>query len=184
MQAARIAKETPMTLLFQYGSNCDESQLNGDARLKGDALFISIAQTVEDYKLVFDVWSNGRNCAAADIVTSPGNKVWGVLYEVPDYLIERDSAHARGRTAMDDIEAEGKVYKRDTIAVRKPDGKIVTALTYRVIDPKDGLETGLDYVGYIVRGLRAHGVDEHYIAEVKQTAASNNPKIAEAIQKL
>jgi cation transport regulator ChaC len=173
-----------VAVLFQYGSNCDEGQLNGDERLHGDARFISIAETVEDYKLVFDVWARRRGCAAADIVSSTGKKVWGILYEVPDYLIARETAHVRGRVAMDDIEAEGKVYKRESIAVRKPDGEIVTALTYRVIEPKEGLETNIEYVGYIVKGLRDHGVEDAYIETVKRTASENNPKIAEAVAKL
>jgi gamma-glutamylcyclotransferase len=173
-----------VALLFQYGSNCDETQLNGDARMKGDAKFISIARTVDDFTLVFDVWAEGRGCAAADIVPSPGHKVWGVLYDVPDYLIARDTAHKSGRRAMDDIEAEGKVYKRVFIAVERQDGRVVTALVYLVIAPQTGLKTNLKYVGYIVKGLRDHGIDEAYIAEVKQTAASNNPSIAGDIAQL
>lgn len=82
-----------MTLVFQYGSNCLDSQINGVDRLRGDARFIGIAQTVDDFRLSFDVWSNGRNCAAANIIPYPGNKVWGALYEIPDYLIDWDSAN-------------------------------------------------------------------------------------------
>ena len=173
-----------MALLFQYGSNCDEGQINGDDRLRGDAKFISIAETVDDFELTFDVWATGRGCAAADIQMKTGHKVWGVLYEIPDYLIERESAHSKGRRAMDDIEAEGIVYRRQPITVRKPDGQIVTAQTYVVMSPRQGLETNLEYVGYIVRGLRAHSVNDEYIAHVKQIAASNNPNIADSIAKL
>jgi hypothetical protein len=104
-------------LLFQYGSNCDEGQINGKNRLRGDAHFISIAQTVDDFKLVFDAWAKGRRCAAADIVLAPANKVWGVLYEIPHYLLRRETAYKRDGRAMDDIEAEGKVYKRESISV-------------------------------------------------------------------
>jgi hypothetical protein len=173
-----------MALLFQYGSNCDEDQLNGKDRLNGDARFISIAETVDDFSLVFDVWAKRRGCAAADIVNTPSHKVWGVLYEVPDYLITRETAHAQGRRAMDDIEGESKVYKRESISVRKPDGQIITALTYRVIAPKDGLQTNIEYVRYIVKGLRDHGVAAEYIDTVKRTAMLNNPAIAESVAKL
>lgn len=34
-----------MALLFQYGSNCLDSQINGAERLRGDARFIGIAET-------------------------------------------------------------------------------------------------------------------------------------------
>jgi hypothetical protein len=54
-----------MTLVFQYGSNCSESEMNSEARLCSDARFIDIAETVEDYELAFDVQSTGRGCAAS-----------------------------------------------------------------------------------------------------------------------
>ncbi|MGA2299947.1 MAG: gamma-glutamylcyclotransferase family protein [Candidatus Acidiferrum sp.] len=79
--------EEPMALVFQYGSNCLGSEINSNNRLCGDAQFLDIAETVEDFELAFDVQSAGRGCAASDIVRRPGGKVWGVLYEVPDYLI-------------------------------------------------------------------------------------------------
>jgi hypothetical protein len=96
-----------MALVFQYGSNCSESQFNSQERLCGDAKFVTIAETVDDRQLAFDVWSRGRACAASDIVASPGNKVWGVVYDVPDFLMARDTAAKRKRKSLDAIEGEG-----------------------------------------------------------------------------
>ena len=45
----------PAVLVFQYGSNCLESEINSKERLCGDAKFTAIAQTVEDFELAFDV---------------------------------------------------------------------------------------------------------------------------------
>ena len=167
-----------MTLVFQYGSNCLDSEINSKKRLRGDAKFVDIAETVEDFELAFDVQSAERGCAASDIVRKPGGKVWGVLYEVPDYLIARETAKARGRKSFDQIEGEGTNYKRETIKVCRPDGEIVPALTYTVKSPKPGLKTNIDYVRHIVSGLREHGVQDEYIAKVKAIAAANNPDIA------
>ena len=100
-----------MALVFQYGSNCSESQINSSKRLCGDAMFIGKA-AVEDFQLAFDVLSEHRRCAAADIVSKPGSKVWGALYTVPDYLIGRETAKAKGRKSMDAIEGEGRNYRR------------------------------------------------------------------------
>jgi len=125
-----------MAPVFQYGSNCLDSQINSQDRLCGDAKFIDIAETVDDFQLAFDVWSTNRRCAASDIVTSPGNKVWGALYEVPDSLLERKTAAAQNRKSLDAIEGEGGNYRREAIAVRRDNGLIVTALTYRVQSPK------------------------------------------------
>jgi gamma-glutamylcyclotransferase (GGCT)/AIG2-like uncharacterized protein YtfP len=173
-----------MAIVFQYGSNCLESQMNGEERLCGDARFLDIAQTVEGFELAFDVWSNNRGCGASDIVRKPGSKVWGVLYEVPDYLLSRDTARARRRKSLDQIEGEGTNYKREIIEVRRPNDEIVTALTYTVKSPQPNLKTSLTYVGYIVAGLREHGVNEEYIARVKTVAIANNPDIAAEVRAL
>jgi hypothetical protein len=66
-----------MALVFQYGSNCSDSEINSKSRLCGDAQFVDIAETVEDFELAFDVQSTGRGCAASDIVRKPGSKVYG-----------------------------------------------------------------------------------------------------------
>jgi hypothetical protein len=68
---------------------------------------------------------------------------------------------------LDDSEGEGTNYKRETIAVRRNDGSIVSALTYRVRNPQQDLKTNLEYVGYIVEGLGDQGVQEDYLEIVK-----------------
>lgn len=173
-----------MALVFQYGSNCLDSEINSKNRLCGDARFVDIAETVGDFELAFDVQSTGRGCAASDVVKKLGSKVWGVLYEVPDYLIDRKTAKARRRKSFDEIEGEGTNYKRETIRVCCPDGKIVSALTYTVQCPKAGLKTNIDYVRHIVYGLGERGVSDAYIAKVKAIAAANNPDIAAEVEKL
>lgn len=174
-----------MTLVFQYGSNCSEEQINSEDRLQGDAAFQAIAETVEDYQLAFDVWSNNRNCAAADIIPTPGSKVWGVLYEIPTWLITRGTARARGRSrSLDAIEGEGTNYRRIEIDVRRSDGEIVTATTYIVIAPKTGLQTNLDYVRHIITGFRERGINPEYIESVKLIAAENNSSIANDVREL
>jgi len=173
-----------MALVFQYGSNCAESQINGKDRLCGDAKFVAIAETVDGYRVAFDVWSTARGCAASDIIASPGNKVWGVLYDVPDFLIGRQTAAKHNRKSLDAIEGEGTNYARYSIPVKSTTGQTFTAITYRVIHPKSDLKTGLEYVGYIVSGLREHGVAEEYVAHVKATAIANNPTIAVQLEAL
>jgi hypothetical protein len=67
---------------------------------------------------------------------------------------------------------------------RSPNGDLLAATTYRVINPRAGLRTNVEYVGYIVRGLREHGVAAEYIANVKAIAIVNNPTIAAAVHAL
>jgi hypothetical protein len=101
--------------------------INSDDRLCGDAKSIDIARTDGDFELAFDVHSKKRGCAASDIVESPGQKVWGVLYEVPEDLMRKDAAKAQGRKSFDEI--EGPKYRRETIIVRRPNGEAVEAIT-------------------------------------------------------
>jgi cation transport regulator ChaC len=173
-----------MTLVFQYGSNCLDSEINGSSRLCGDAKFVDAAETVEEFELAFDVKSIGRGCAASDIVRKPGGKVWGVLYEVPDYLMSRETANPRGRRSFDEIEGEGTNYKREKIRVVRPNGEVVSALTYTVTHPRDGLKTNLNYVRLILCGLRRRNISNEYINKVKKIAAANNPDISEGVEAL
>jgi hypothetical protein len=44
-----------MAIVFQYGSNCLNSEINSPLRLCGDARFLDIAETVEEFELAFDL---------------------------------------------------------------------------------------------------------------------------------
>jgi hypothetical protein len=61
-----------------------------------------------------------------------------------------------------DSEGEGKNYEREAITVRRNNGAIVKAITYRVRNPNPDLKTSVEYVGYICYGLRERGVREDY----------------------
>ena len=168
-----------MAIVFQYGSNCSTARLNGGDRLDGAAIPMGIARTVEDYALAFDVWSDKNGCAASNIVKTPGKKVWGVLFDVPDERISRETS-PKGKNSFDAIERDR--YRRHWIQVSRPNGSVVTALTYVVKCSEQGLQTNLDYVRHIVLGLREQGVPDEYIHEVKAIAAANNPENAEAVE--
>lgn len=42
-------------------------------------------------------------------------KVWGVVYDIPDYLIGKATAKAHNRKSLDAIEGEGTNYKQEFI---------------------------------------------------------------------
>jgi hypothetical protein len=62
--------------------------------------------------------------------------------------------------------------------------KMQIALTYRFKSPQGGLKTSLEYVGYIVNGLRERGAPEDYIASVKAIAIQNNPDLAASLAEM
>ncbi len=171
-----------MALVFQYGSNCSEVRLNSRDRMRGDATRLGLAETVDNYELRFDVWSTTNRCAASDIVAGGDAPVKGVLYEVPDWLMSRETVKGKGRKSFDAIEGESTNYRRRKIRVRKcADGSIVDAVTYVVKTPTSGLETSANYVRHIVGGLRENGACEAYIKRVKDAAVANNSAIEKEV---
>jgi hypothetical protein len=171
-----------MTLVFQYGSNTSSERLNHNNRLRGDAKDLGLVYTQENYELDFNVWSNSNDCAASDIKQGGGRKIWGVLYNVPDHLIDRSTSG--DRKSFDAI--EGNHYERSTILVCWPDGSPVEGdvITYTVREPQTDLKTSLDYVSHIIAGLREHNAPVEYIEYAKERIVSNNPELASKIQPL
>ena len=67
-----------MVYYFAYGSNMDAAQMRErcpSARAVGIARF-------PDHRLAFTRMATTRRCGVADAVPSPGDDVWGVVYEV------------------------------------------------------------------------------------------------------
>lgn len=170
-----------MALVFQYGSNMSSEHLNSEERLNGDAHPVGIAYTKENHELVFDIWSSGNECAAANLLIGTGRPICGVLYEIPDRLITRETAHPR--RSLDAIEGEGTNYSREEISLCYPDGTRVQApvITYIGLYHREGIETSISYASHILRGLREHNVADEYVEYVKSRIISNNPSLSEEV---
>jgi cation transport regulator ChaC len=167
-----------MTLVFQYGSNMSVARLNHADRLAGDAKVVGIATTIEPFELAFTVWSKTNACAAADIITGKaGRSIYGVVYDIPDFLLSRESARKHNRKSLDSIEGEGTNYVSKTIDLSKADGAKLTAITYVVKDPSAGLKTSLAYVQHIFDGLEEHNMPEDYRQYVVSRVIENNPEL-------
>jgi cation transport regulator ChaC len=167
-----------MPLIFQYGSNCTAARLNGPNRLIVHAADRGRAQTVEDFDITFDVYSQTNGCAAADFIATPGRSTWGVLYEVPEDFIRGEQPG--GQRTLEQI--EGNRYAPETITVRNEAGEEILATTFLVkpSERREGLWTSAAYVSWIVYGLRAHGVPEEYIAHVIEVALETNRRAIQA----
>jgi nucleoside phosphorylase len=163
-------------LIFQYGSNTSPARLNSPERLLGAATPLGAVETADPYELSFTVWSDGNQCAAADLVAGAGRRIWGVLYDIPDHLITRESA--RGRRSMDQI--EGPRYNRVPIALLDPAGLAGgrPTFTYLVREPRQGLRTSSAYARHILAGLQEFHVPEDYLAYVRDRIRLNNPTLA------
>jgi hypothetical protein len=170
-----------MALVFQYGSNMNAERLNGEDRLKGDARPLGIASTQDDFQFIFDILSNPKEPrAAADIVPGRGRKIWGVIYEIPDYLIGRKTAAAKNRKSLDAIEGEGTNYERLRIKLNWPDGRPVdkAVLTYVGRARQADIKTNQDYVNHVLTGLASHDFPTDYVNYVRSVITHNNPTLA------
>jgi len=170
-----------MPPVFQYGSNCDEVRLNAPKRLVGDALYLGRAQTLDEYEIAFDVWSQTNACAASNLVpvVGTGRRSWGVLYEIPADLIR--GKRADGRRTLAQI--EGSRYEERPIRVRDTNGVEIEVTTFLVKpdEQRSGLWTSFDYVQHIVNGLRAHEVPEEYVQRVIDIAIRTNTRTAQPV---
>jgi hypothetical protein len=166
-----------MPLLFQYGSNTNAERLNEPKRLGGAATDRGRAETIDEYDLAFDVWSQGNNCAASDLIPAlgTGRHAWGVLYDVPADRI-RGRNRSDGKKTMEEI--EGNLYEETTIHICDNAGVEVEATTFTVKPDakRPGLWTSADYVRHIVCGLRAHDVPEAYVQRVIDIATETNQR--------
>jgi hypothetical protein len=171
-------------LYFAYGSNMDSQRLNGHDRLKGDAHAVGLVCTQQEFELEFTVPSEGNRCAAATLAPESGRIIWGVLYEVPDYLVTRETSG--NRKSLDAIEGECTNYRRAGIKLNYPDGSPVVeeVITYLAKQRTTGQRTSPDYVGYIIRGLREHKAPEEYVGYVKTQIRTNNPALHDGIAHL
>lgn len=177
-----IADDSTMALVFQYGSNMSVARLNGEDRLTGDAKPICVAKTIEPFELIFSVWSKSNNCAAADLLPSKtGRNIYGVLYEVPDFLLSRDTAKQKSRKSLDAIEGEGTNYVRATIGLIANDGEKARAITYLVKNRQVNLKTSAAYVGHILAGLREHNMPYEYYQYVRSKIIENNGDLRDAL---
>jgi hypothetical protein len=165
-------------LIFQYGSNLSTARLNGPERLGGGARVIGVAHTVTNFEFGFPVWGGINGCAAAGILPGGARPVWGVVYEIPDALVTHG-----GRSdgpSLDEIEDEGRDYRRGPIDLRMVDGSAPGApvQTYHPHRPRTGLRTEWHYVRHILAGAHEHALPGDYQAWLRERILANNPALA------
>ena len=109
-----------------------------------------------DHRLAFLRRSIRWGGGAADIVESPGDSVWGVLWELPFGLRELDAK-----------EAAGDAYRRRPVTVRL-NGATVSAVAYEVIEkePVDVRPTR-EYLDTMLEGAKEHGLPEEWVSRIE-----------------
>lgn len=142
-------------LYFAYGSCMSPEDLARDVsefELIGPAL-------VRGFRLGFTRYSRARRGGVADLVPDITGLVEGVLYRLP---IEQ-------LAALDEREGAPDNYRRDFIAVRRPDGALFDGvLTYVVADKaSEEFPPHPDYVATILTGATAY-LSPHYVEKIRE----------------
>jgi len=175
-----LGANPPDAIIFQYGSNTDTRRLNANDRLNTQARSMGLASTIDPYIFKLGVPSDRHGCTAT-IERGGEDCVWGVLYKVPEYLVERDTQTPQRWKSLDQIEAEGRNTRRVIIRVRRVDGEELSAISYVGMRTQEGLITTAQYGTFILQGLKSHGAPVEYIEKVREVIIGNNPDIGGAI---
>jgi gamma-glutamylcyclotransferase (GGCT)/AIG2-like uncharacterized protein YtfP len=134
---------------FAYGSNMDQQQMKErcpESKLLGKGIVLG-------YKLVFTIYSPKRKCGCADIVSSPKDEVWGLIYSVSENDLKR----------LDEYEKAPISYKRIQVEVMDESGNKVKAETYEVVNKSpEYLKPSRDYLSKLTTAAKTFSFPEKY----------------------
>jgi len=138
---------------FAYGSNVDAVEVDGRT-----APSLGVAR-LDDHRLAFTRRSVRTGTGVADVISAPGEVVWGVLYELePDQV-----------SALDAKEGLGWAYGRVSRRVRTPAGEEVDAFLYTVLHKEAEQVPPSDaYLARLLRGARRHGLPADYVQALER----------------
>ncbi|MFN2115653.1 MAG: gamma-glutamylcyclotransferase family protein [Anaerolineae bacterium] len=142
-------------LYFAYGSNMLVARLTeraASARAEG-------AARLRDHRLAWHK-PGADGSGKCDIVPSPGDEVWGVLYTLS----------SEDKVTLDEIEGVGAGYELVQVAVERGDGRLAAA-AYRATEVEDGAVPYAWYKALVVSGAREHGLPDDYVRQLEGTPA-------------
>lgn len=131
---------------FAYGSNMSSDHLRSriaSTEIIGPAF-------VKDWRMVFNKRSKDGS-GKANLVESPGDITWGVLYEI----------NSSDKNRLDEIEGG---YESVYIQAQQPDGNIIEALTYVSKKLTNDTRPYSWYKELVLSGAREHNLPQDYIA--------------------
>lgn len=138
---------------FAYGSNLNAQQMS-----------VRCPQAVpvqkgylRDYNIAFTRWSKNRNCGVADVVPELGQKVWGLVWNLPTENLEMLDSH----------EGHPKHYKRQLHEIFFLDGSSIQAWVYEVNKKQSFCQPSKEYVDTILSEGKALSFPEKYLESVK-----------------
>ena len=138
------------TLYFAYGSNMSTGRLF--SRIYGAKVFSS--GRIVDKKVICNKKSIDKS-GKANLVNSPGNVVYGILYEID-------------QSDLDKLDKFENGYQRKTVEILMEKGVSVLAESYISSNCTDDSRPLKWYKKFIVEGAIEHRFPEDYIDYLKQ----------------
>jgi gamma-glutamylcyclotransferase (GGCT)/AIG2-like uncharacterized protein YtfP len=135
---------------FGYGSNLDETYFK---QWTPSATRVTTAH-LPNYEIQFRKYSTDLEGGISSIVPTPGGLIEGVVYTI-------DKKEMEALDILEDVPLG--IYNRETFKVISPEGKWYNADLYYVATPKGPYTPSLKYLGYMIKGAKAQGINQPWI---------------------
>ncbi|MCP3675520.1 MAG: gamma-glutamylcyclotransferase [Gammaproteobacteria bacterium] len=140
---------------FGYGSNLSSDFVKKDLIPKAK---FAMKAYLPNYEVQFPFWSEKIQAGYSGIMETPGELVYGVIYEVTEEEL----------ITLDNNIVYKDLYKRETFLVVGEDGKFHPADLYRVIDPKGPFPPSREYVEIMIKGAKELDLPPEYIEKFEE----------------
>ena len=135
---------------FGYGSNLDEDYMR---QWTPSLEFVSLAR-LPNFEIQFRKYSADLEGGISSIIEKPGGMVQGVIYTI-------EKSEMEALDILEDVPLG--IYKRETFKVVSKNGTWYNADLYRVVNPKGPFTPSVKYLGYMIKGAKAQGINQSWI---------------------
>ena len=135
---------------FGYGSNLDETYFK---QWTPSAKRVTLAK-LPNYEIQFRKYSTDLEGGISSIVPKPGGMIQGVVYTI-------DKKEMDALDILEDVPLG--IYNRETFKVIATDGTWYNADLYYVANPKGPYTPSVKYLGYMIKGAKAQGINQPWI---------------------
>ncbi|MEM8856798.1 MAG: gamma-glutamylcyclotransferase family protein [Chloroflexota bacterium] len=149
-------------LNFSYGSNMSTRYVRDYCP---SAKYVMRA-TLPNFEIQFRRFSTDLNGGISTIIEAPGQRVEGVIYDIPEKeILELD--------ILEDLPLG--LYRRDSFLVLGEDQQWHTADLYRVVKPEGPFAPSAKYIEMMITGATEHQLSPAYIDKLKNLRPTTYP---------
>jgi len=142
------------TLYFAYGSNMNE----GELKERGIMVLDRRKALLRHYKIALSRCSKCRHGGVLDIVSTEGDVVEGVLYELPD--------EARSKVEKKEGVMSG-AYKERLVSVEIDGRTVENIVTYEVCNKVNPPPASDEYKKSVLKGAKNHNLSQEYMKQLE-----------------